>query len=248
LYHEPLATLGESLDLSRRIVRASGTGEGRFDVGEYESEAISLVEVDERRRCIRQEVFAADHLADAIIRLYELRAEQLPEGRSKQRFVEISQTIAKMRHGLVDANHLENPFAAEVEMVDHRRVGLGIVHGAESVLDAVRAFVELVRDAAWRTDDVLALTENACLQRATNSGTDRVSGGSFERAILSLCLYDDEGRVCRWETFEDGDETKALRRFDELTAEPATERQARRRVRPNAATAATARFRPSSTR
>src|SRR5204863_5200400 len=37
---EPLATLGEALCLARRVVSASGTAGGKFDVGAYEIESI----------------------------------------------------------------------------------------------------------------------------------------------------------------------------------------------------------------
>jgi len=220
--HDILATLGESLGLVRRVVTSRGATTKKFDVADYEIERICVYEFDETGRVSRAEVFATDHLSDAIVRLYALRAEQLPEGPSRRRAAGIARSISKMYRGLVDPKHLADPFAADVEMVDHRRVGLGTLHGAESVLDAVRAFLELVQNAAWRTDDVLALTDNAGVQRATNSGTDRVSGGSFERVIVSLLLHDDEGRICRWETFESEDEAEALARFDELTGATGT--------------------------
>ena len=77
---DALVTLGSSLVLTRRWVHASAAGSGHFDVGEYEHEAFTVFEVDERGRGLRQEVFKADHLGAAIARLYERYAELLPEG------------------------------------------------------------------------------------------------------------------------------------------------------------------------
>ena len=239
---EVLATLGDSLALHRRLVCASGASGGNFDVGPYELEHVCIAQADAAGCLGRSEVFPSDHLADAIIRLYELRAEQLPAGQARRRTAEMARGVAKFYRGLIDPKHLENPFAATVEMVDHRRVGLGTLQGADAVLAAVRVFLELVQDATWRVDDVLALTDHATLFRSTNSGIDRAGGGTFERVILSLAVYDADGLVSRWETFDVGHEAEALARFDELTVEPATARPSRRRVRPNLATVATARF------
>ena len=56
--------------LARRRIRAGGVVKGRYDVGEYENEAIELVEVDERDLFRRSEIFAANRLSEAIVRLY----------------------------------------------------------------------------------------------------------------------------------------------------------------------------------
>src|SRR5262249_59464649 len=77
--HEPLVTLGDSLALFRQWVSASGVAGEKFDVGAYEIEIINLTEVDAQGRW-RTEVFATDHLGDAVIRLYERYAELLTDG------------------------------------------------------------------------------------------------------------------------------------------------------------------------
>jgi len=82
---EPLATLGDALVLSRRTVHASATGGGRFDVGAYEQEAYTVVELDGHGRWCRHEVFAADRLHDARVRLFARHAELLPEGPERNR-------------------------------------------------------------------------------------------------------------------------------------------------------------------
>jgi hypothetical protein len=55
--------------------------------------------------------------------------------------------------------------------------------------------------------------------RWTNSGTDRVGGGSYERPFLMLIVFGADGLVTRLEWFDPDREAEALARFDELTAE-----------------------------
>src|SRR5262249_59460749 len=72
---EPLATLGDSLVLSRTSLSASRFSGGTLDVGAYEMETINVYEVDAQGRRRRAEIFAPDHLDNAVARLYERYAE-----------------------------------------------------------------------------------------------------------------------------------------------------------------------------
>src|SRR5262249_8213178 len=110
--------------------------------------------------------------------------------------------------------------------------------------DWFRTLFEAADDIANRVDDVLDLRSDAALLRLTNSGTDRASGGAYERSFLALWIFGADGLTARLETFDVGDEAAALARFDELTAcrsgPPAAPRGGkprRRRAHPNAATA-----------
>jgi hypothetical protein len=134
-------------------------------------------------------------------------------------------------------------FAPDLEFIDHRRVGLGPMHGAESFLSAIRTLLDLAEDVTNRIDDVLALRPDACLTHWTNLGRDRATGGEYERPFLLMWLFGPDGRVIRGEQFDLDREDEALARFEELTGggaavSPATEP----RVRPNAATAVAARL------
>ncbi len=237
---EPLATLGEFLVLVRRRAGASGATSSRYDVGAYENEAVQLFEVDERGLCWRSEVFAVDHLGDAIARLYERHAELLPEGPERERAATTARAVAAM----VTAS-LEQDFAASIapgfEAIDHRLVGHESV-GAEELQRGFAAWRELTDAVQIRVDDVLALSSDALLRRSTNSGIVRASGGAFERSVLMLSAYGPDGRVTRTELFDADREAEALARFDALVTAPATPHAVARRVRPNAATAAIARF------
>src|SRR5213078_3938627 len=127
----------------------------------------------------------------------------------------------------------------------------GAVHGVEGVLKTLRALLEVAADVTTRVDDILALDPDSFLCRWTNSGTERVGGGTYERQFLLLWVFGADGLVTRYELFDSDRDAEALARFDELTAAPQarsapapslTVEERGRRVRPNAATANAARF------
>jgi class 3 adenylate cyclase/ketosteroid isomerase-like protein len=248
---EPLATLGDSLALARQWISASGVARGKFDVGAYEGENIILAEVDaggQRRRAT--EIFAADRLSDAVVRLYERYADLLPDGPARASAVATAGSVAAM----AGPSHVERwaKFAPSIEFVDRRTVGFGSVHGAEAVRESMRALLELVEDWTQRFDDILALRPDALLVRWTNSGTQRSGGGAYERRLVLLFVVGPDGRVTYIEQFDVDRDDEALARFDESAREAARARSTvtpssvatrrTRRVRPNAATANAARI------
>jgi class 3 adenylate cyclase/tetratricopeptide (TPR) repeat protein len=233
--HETLATLGGSLALSRMSISASQLESGRFDVGPHGGDRVGVVEVDARGLRRSTEMFAADRLGDAVVRLYERYAESLPAGFERERAAAIARSVGMLR---------EYPdrwaFAPNVEMIDHRSVGHEPVRGRDAVITTLGAMVDLIESpssASW--DDVLALRPDALLTRRTHTGIDRATGGQFERPFWSLVLFGEDGLVARWERFEPEHTADALARFDALIAEPP---RPARRVRPNAATAHQARL------
>src|SRR5262249_58259028 len=117
--HEPLATLGDSLVLSRWTMSASGVARGTFDVGSYQMERIAVIEVDGSGRRTRLEQFAADNLGDAIARLYERYAELLPDGPERDRAAITARSVAAMM-GPFDPDRVASTYAPAVEAVDHR--------------------------------------------------------------------------------------------------------------------------------
>src|SRR5439155_1309908 len=135
-----------------------------------------------------------DRLGNAIARLYERHADILPGGPERAR------AAATARAVLVLPGPPDRwPFAPGIEFVDHRTVGLGSVHGAEAVRRGVRALLDLTDDFATRVDDILALRSDALLERGTHSGTDRASGGAFERHLCHLWILGADGLIARGE-------------------------------------------------
>ena len=238
---EPLAILGDSLALGRQSTSASSLTTRTLDIGAYEAEKIVLIEVDAGGRIRRGEVFAADRLGDAVARLYERYAELLPEGPEKTRAEAIARS-APVLGGPTDLARFRVALSPDVEFQDHRTLGLASARGSELMLGVLASLLEMAPDSTNRIDDVLALTSDAFLVRVTNLGTSSIGGGAYERPFLVMWTFGADGLIARSEQFDIGREAEALARFGELTAEPQPARPVRRRVRPNAATANSARF------
>ncbi len=240
--YEPLATLGDGLALSRFFRSASGTrwrpqgltGKS-IDVGAFETDVLHLLEGDARGRLRRCEIFPRARLGDAIVRVYERRAELLPDGPERERATATARAAAAVL-GPYDPARYATAMARGIEYVDHRMQGAGPLTGREAVLEWLRSLLEVAEDVGTRIDDVLALRPDALLLRWTDSGRERVGSGTYERRLLWLGLLGPDGLFKRVELFEDGREVEALSRFDELLAAPPP-RRVRRRVRANAATA-----------
>jgi class 3 adenylate cyclase/ketosteroid isomerase-like protein len=232
-HSEPLATLGDLLALFRLSSSASGLVADSLDVGGYETAHITLGEADAQERAKRSEMFAADRLGDAMVRLYERYAELMPEGSERTRAAAIARSVAALM-GSYEAERWTPAIAPAIEFIDHRLLGLGSARGAERFLRGTRAVHEDAENVAISVDDVLALEPHAFLALRTTSGTVRVGGGVWQRQFIGLSLFGPDGLVIQHELFDPDDRSEALARFDALTAKPV--RQARR-VRPNAATA-----------
>jgi hypothetical protein len=244
---EPLATLGDSLALCRQSGSASGVIAQKFDVGAVEFDSIILVEVDGQGRRGRTEIFAADRLGEALVRLCEHYAELLPDGPDRSRTAAAARALAAAL-GPFDLDRYATGFAPEIVYVDSRTLGLPPAHGAEAVLHLLGTLLEVADDVTTRIDDVLALRPDALLLRWMNFGTDRTGGGAYERHFLWLGVSGPDGLLTRIELFDEDRDAEALARFDELVGEsqaprvaPAPSRAMKRRVRANAATAHVAR-------
>ncbi|MCX5739424.1 MAG: nuclear transport factor 2 family protein, partial [Proteobacteria bacterium] len=237
---QPLATLGESLLLFRRRAGAAGTSGRRYDVGAYENEVIPFLEVDESGLGRRSEVFAANHLGDAIVRLYERHAELLPEGAERERAAAIAQAIAAW-NGPIDLDRVAAIYTPTTRQRDHRVLATWSGQNAEEILRHWRLQLDLAPNFAGRYDDVLALGLDAVVFQMTFFGTGRDSGGAFENRICVLLEFGADGRMTNTDVFEAEREADALARFDELAVTPARA-PVRRPVRANAATRSLERF------
>ena len=163
--YEPLATLGESLALCQCSISASGVSAGEFDVGPYEGAELQLIETDAEGRRRRVEMFPEEHLGDAVGRLYERYAELLPVGPERTRAGATARSAASLL-GPPD----RWPFAPDAEATDHRTVGFGSLRGANALVRAIRALIQLSNDLAFRIDDVLDLRSDALLVRLDDLG------------------------------------------------------------------------------
>ncbi len=215
LQFEPLATLGESLSLSRSVVAASGTSGGRFDVAAWEREEPSLFEVDERGRIRRLEIFAADRLSDAIARLYARHAELLPGGPARTRAEATARVVAAFL-GAADLDAYCAVLQRDFELVDRRVLGFGTVRGVEGMREHLSALFEIADEFTVRVDDVLAQRSGAILIEWTTLGAARVGGGTFERHYVQLWIFGSDGLFARMEHFDFERVDDAFARFDEI--------------------------------
>ena len=114
-----------------------------------------LFEVDARGTGRQIEIFAAAHLANAIIRLYARFAELLPAGPAEARAAATARAGAAMLDA-ASSGRIE-PFLPSLsptaELVDHRLLGLPAACGREAVERSIRTLFELA-DVAMRIDDV----------------------------------------------------------------------------------------------
>jgi len=213
---EILATLGDALALGRHWVSIQGLVDAGFTAfGPAELEEIALIEVDDLGRSRRIEIFAADRLHHAIVRLYERYAELLPDSSARERAAATARSVA-VWSGPIDVDRLAAAMAPSVENADHRIFGTWSARGAEEYLRHWRLQDELAAGWALRDDALLALEANAFLVRRAYFGTVRSTGGAFENLLLALFVFGPDGLVTRTEVWEPDREAEALARFEEL--------------------------------
>ncbi|HTO55121.1 MAG TPA: nuclear transport factor 2 family protein, partial [Myxococcota bacterium] len=233
--HEPLATLGDSLALFRASVsfRSLPSSDALGPFGAVHTELLLLLAVDGAGRRRLSEVFAPDRLGDAVTRSYELFAEAVPEGPARTRAEATARSIATMVESL-DPDRFATAIAPGVEFADHGPIGIGSSRGEKAILRGLAALHGLAAEVAVSEEDVLAMQPDLLLTRCTTSGTDRASGGPFERHFLALWVFGSDGLATRVEWFAPDGEAEAFARIDALTSPVEA---AQPRVRPNAATA-----------
>jgi hypothetical protein len=176
---------------------------------------VVVAEADANESLVASEIFAGDRLGDAIVRLYERWAGSMPDGPERTRATATARSLAVLAETF-ELDRFAAAIAPAIEVVDHRTVGFGSLHGAEALVQAVRAMVELTEGLDWRIDDVFALRADALLVRNIRSGIQRAGGGAFEIALRELWLFGANGRITRFERFEADREAEALARFDAL--------------------------------
>ena len=231
---DTLATLGETLALAQRSIGFESLPDRAAPFGAVEADMLLLEEIDGDGRLSRIELFAADHLGAAIVRLYERHAELLPEGAARERAALTARAAAYMLTdvAVADVAPLFSPTYADI---DHRSVGYGALSSGEAAQVGVaeRALADQLR---FRIDDILDLRPDGLVRVSTTSGVWRDGGGAFERTVCRLSLFGADGRATRQETFDADRAAEALARFDALTG--SQHPSAHRRIHRNAATAA----------
>jgi class 3 adenylate cyclase/tetratricopeptide (TPR) repeat protein len=208
--HEPIATLGDALALCRttRYIESS-----RYEdtvVGATDHSSVALLEVDGDGLRTRTEFFALDRTSDAVARLYERRAEQLPPGAERVR-AETTARVVTALLGPYDLAHCAAVLHDDVVGIDRRRIGFGSARGKDGLLLALATAIEVSDDLVGRVDDVVAASPDALLLRWIASGTDRASGGRFEWSFLRLLVFGADGLLSAYGIYDSDHEDEALR-------------------------------------
>ncbi|HTO07323.1 MAG TPA: nuclear transport factor 2 family protein [Myxococcota bacterium] len=212
--YDSLASLGDSLTLGRQAYAFDGSSTRDLEFGPTTHESLVLVEVDERGRAVRSEVFMPQNLGDAIARLYERYAELAPDGPERARAAATARSVSALPwRGRLDLERYASSFSPEVRLLDHRTVGAGVVTGAEAVTRAIRTLLELSAELSAQVPRVIGVRPDALLALHVTFGRDLVSGGEFERSAVMLWQFGADGRLTRFEQFDLSREAEARERF-----------------------------------
>src|SRR5262249_11447880 len=155
----------------------------------------------------------ADRLADAVVRLYERYAELQPAGPARVRTAATARSVAA-HVGPLDFDRMVSVIAPDANHHDHRTlIGVGLMRGLQGFRDALGALFGAADAITNRVGDILRLRPDAALLHVTNTGTDRRSGGTYERPFLLLWNWGADGLVTWAELFDVDHEDEALTRF-----------------------------------
>src|SRR5262249_16109791 len=164
-------------------------------------EKLVIIEVDAEGQRRWGELFASNHLGDAVARLYERHAELLPDGPARTRAAAIARSAALSLQPYFDC--LAEAYAPSMDAADLRTLATRSAHGREAFLRHLCSLFDLAEDVAIRhDDDVLAVDPDAFLVSPIFTGTDRASGGVYEAQLLALCTFGADGLMDRIEWFD----------------------------------------------
>ncbi len=182
---------------------------GRSD---WTSRLLSVVDLGDDDRVVREVVFDPEDLVDALDLLDDWYAEQLDPGRAA--VVEMSRAGA-MAFCARDSERLRSTYTADAVIVDRRK-------GVQN-FDAIGVTEWVERSAAiWDVEPTIVSLSTSFV-RLTPAGSV-VTGGMWDTAgnrwdLCSIALTRD-GRASRQEFFDIDDLDHAIARFEELTSTP----------------------------
>ena len=125
----------------------------------------------------------------------------------------MAESVAGILSG--DVARLKATLTPEAWVVDHRRVGIGEMPGAE-YFDGLTALHEIAAKVDWEMTQVFRDSLKATVTTVRFVGVLK-DGGSFESELASMSIYAEDGRVRQIELWEVEDLPEALARYDEVT-------------------------------
>jgi ketosteroid isomerase-like protein len=195
-----LATAGDRLMLQHLHIAGAVGG------GDYEIEALEIIEVDAAGRFVASIMFDPEDRRAASTELLEryARVAGWPEWMIESFRAVNAHDLDGFRAGLAD----------DFVFDDHRRTGVGRIDGADAYVASIRPLFEGAPD--FFTDNLYVVAEEprGFLSVARTFGT-LTTGGEFESVFVRLAMYRD-GRMVTVEQFELEDLDVARARFEEL--------------------------------
>jgi class 3 adenylate cyclase/tetratricopeptide (TPR) repeat protein/ketosteroid isomerase-like protein len=204
IWNEPIAIRGERLALSRAPHRSTDGAEMVF---------VSLTELDERGRLLRQDQYDEDDLATA---LAELDARYLAGEGAKHARV-LCTALAVLAAGRArDVDALDALLAPDFVVVDHQSIGIGA--GDRDHLLALTLASKDIKAPTQSLIRTVYVAGNAVLGVAEWSILS-AQGSHYANSNSALLCVDSNDQISRLEWFGKDDWDTALARLDELGTE-----------------------------
>ena len=199
-----VVTAGDRVALYR-VLATSGPPDGRS-----EFEHLVLTEVDESGRILAGVAFDLDGWRAA-------QAEVLARALAVDAFAATLRPIYEFALGANDHDlaRVRAAFADDLVLHDHRRVGMGLVEGADAYLESLAALWRLAPDDHGAVAFELARERYGVVFAVSSIGTLADGGGTYELPMVIVWIVAG-GRITRMEFFEPEEVDAALARFAEL--------------------------------
>jgi hypothetical protein len=207
LERTPIATAGDRVALEHRRWRGQAG-----DAGEFESESITLTEVDAGGRIVAMVMFDAEDRAAAFdeARTRFLAGEAEPVG-GQHAAATMNRAIARM-----DWTALRDSLTEDFEMRDLRTLGHGRL-GRDAHVESMRALASLGSGVRVEQLQLLAWNRHGSVAVVRTAGVND-AGGDFEMLAIGVTIASGD-RVALLERYDLADTERALARFEALCAE-----------------------------
>jgi tetratricopeptide (TPR) repeat protein len=211
---ELLASMGERHCLTR--VRMGYDGfEG---AGEAAYDRLMVTRTTEDGRDLRDDIFEAEQLGEALECLIIRWAEGEVEERERTRFLNAARTSRLYR--LLSEHRWDEARTciADAAVLREHRIGVPDAHSGDAIVDWLEVATSINEHASFQIIDVLGLTPTASLLVNRVSGEAR--DAEFVDDSLIVVTHDVEGRVATVDVFGLDDLARAWAAFDSVSTSP----------------------------
>ncbi len=213
---EFIATRGQNLALWRIVLAATDRS--------FEVEFYGVSEYGENGLCTRFDCFDPADFDQALAKLEERYLETLDAGRAA---VWDTWRRAVAAHAARDWDLYATLLGEGMVFVDHRLASLGTLD-AQELSAALRGMIELAPDLRSTATKIHEIDECGAIYDLKVFGTN-ADGGTIEQSTIGISEMRD-GRIVRWEIFDERDRDEAQARFRELRIPSALVENAASRV------------------